>query len=108
MAIYGATSRLSKLQSNVIVHVAVSLFIENLSSELHLETTANVVGKIEGVMCSLSDRVGISTILSFLLDSFSDMKNVRKQLKNKRNVKCANVCASHCLKILSLDDIKNS
>lgn len=49
MGMDGATNRLSKSLSNIIVHVPVPLFIEYLNAYMKRETTPNVVNKLKAL-----------------------------------------------------------
>lgn len=81
MGIDGATNRLSKSQSNVIVHIPMPLFTEYLGSVLQRETTVNAVTKIEDVIACLTKLIKMQTIYDFVSGSCKRMKDVRKHLQ---------------------------
>lgn len=103
LGVDGATNRLAKSVSNVIVHTPTPFFIEYLRADLKRETTVNVVAKLEDTIKRIDESTSIRTIFSFVSDSCNGMRDVRKRLLQKKLVKWEYGCASHCLHNLSCD-----
>lgn len=104
LGIDGATSRLPKSVSNVIIHNTKPLFIEYLRSDLKRETTVNVVDKIEDVMRRLDEQTGFQmSAYSFISESCNGMRDVRRKLVEKKLVLWEYGCSTHCLHNLSSD-----
>lgn len=80
MSIDGATDNLWKSKSNVIIYASNLFFVEYLTVDLKLETTANVVEKFVDFLTLLDVSKGIKCVDSFISDSWNGMRDVRRNL----------------------------
>ncbi|KAI0558418.1 Ribonuclease H-like protein [Gracilaria domingensis] len=103
IGIDGATNKLSKSVSNVILHTPVPLFIEYLKSDLKTDRATNVVSKIKDVMKRLDDIIGFRAGFAFVSDSCNKMRDIRTKLQNEKVFKWCYGCGSHALHNLTED-----
>lgn len=87
LGIDGATNRLAKSISNVMILLPVPLFLEYLRVELKRETTVSAVSNITATINMLDEVVGIRLVLEFVSESCNSMRNVRRVIREKKKVK---------------------
>ena len=85
----GATNRISKLISNVIIYTCIPFFIECLGINVKRETIDYVLMKSLDVMHRLDKLVGINSSFSFIFDSFNDRYDVMKNFSYRKKRKWA-------------------
>ncbi|KAI0560706.1 hypothetical protein FGB62_103g016 [Gracilaria domingensis] len=73
----GATDKVSKSVSKVIIHTPLPLFLENFRSDLNTDRTFNLVFKIKDEMKRLDDIIGFTAAYAFVSVSCSLMRDAK-------------------------------
>lgn len=103
LGIDGATNRLAKFVSSVILDTATPLFIEYMQSDLQRETDANIVTKMIDLIKRLDIETLVRYVFVFISDSCKIMHEVRRKILENDFVKWEYGCLFHCLQNLSCD-----